>query len=339
MAYERTWQFMPVYGPWLPAANYHTGMQYLWILKNMLRGELGTAVSGLWNVYYSCDGTTAGTAGDGVDRWGTTYTLPGINDSANAPGGPKPWMVLTRSIGGVTVYLTLKGSTAGGTLSLDAAPMDLSYIAPTGGNATTLPTVGTQLWITNLPSSPTYNSDVTSNRRNYGGVTTLGDFWFVQTVGGDIEHFVLLMAPVGCKVNDNFPIYATGGGYTAGNASGNVAGSRQLFAALSAPAGRFYNGAIGYPFLVGGNPYAHLDSSDVSLYDFPTWVVVGNSTTPTALHARGRLPDIGISASIDVIGQASSRPCALGTTIRDGGNNVVYVTLNQMIVPYNNLVS
>jgi hypothetical protein len=32
---------------------------------------------------------------------------------------------------------------------------------------------------------------------------------------------------------------------------------------------------------------------------------------------------------------ATFRPCNIGTTIKDLSNNIVYVTANQMILPYN----
>jgi len=68
----KTWQFsvnnlMPAVG-----ANAPTATQVLVKLKDILKG----LASSPWTVQYSCDGTTAGTAGDGVDRWPSTgYTF------------------------------------------------------------------------------------------------------------------------------------------------------------------------------------------------------------------------------------------------------------------------
>lgn len=68
----KTWQFSV--NNLLPAvpSGAPTGTQVLVKLKDILKGW----ASGAWTVSYSCDGTTAGTPGDGVDRWPSTgYTF------------------------------------------------------------------------------------------------------------------------------------------------------------------------------------------------------------------------------------------------------------------------
>lgn len=41
-----------------------------------------TSLQGLWTMYYSCDGTNVGSAGDGIDRWGSLGGSTGISGSA-----------------------------------------------------------------------------------------------------------------------------------------------------------------------------------------------------------------------------------------------------------------
>jgi hypothetical protein len=337
MAYERTWQFMAVQPPYTPASNLNNSPHALWTLKRMLTGEADASITqGLWSVYGSSDGSTAGM--DAVDRWGSPFALPTFKTASS--GQPMAWMVLTRSIGGLTVYLTLQGAVASGSGYETLMPINLTVTAPTGGSATALPTMSNTLGnIGNTFSGLNYNADTTNARRYYGGVTSLGDFWFAKTINGEIEHWAMVVAPVGCKTNDQYPIWVRGG--TAfGAAFGVPFGSNALYANQSYDVGKFYNGSAGYSFLSQPYQYAQLDASDVSLYDFPAWVLTSSTAaSPTSLHARGRLPDIGLCSGLTGSSPASCRPCAIGTTIRDGSNNIVYVTLNQMIVPYNDLLS
>jgi hypothetical protein len=218
-------------------------------------------------------------------------------------------------------------------------PINLTVSAPTGGSATALPTMTNTLGnVGNVLAGAAYLNDTTNARRYYGGVTSLGDFWFAKTINGEIEHWAILMAPVGCKSNDSYPVFFKGGTYAASNTTIPFA-SGALYSTASYDAGKFYNGAAGYAILAPPYPFAQLDASDVSLFDFPAWVIVSNALIPTSLHARGRLPDIGLCSGLVTGSGSGSRPCPIGTTIKDGLGNVKYVTLNQMIVPYNALLS
>lgn len=59
-------------------------------VKNSLKG-FG---SNPWTVSYSCNGTVAGTPGDGVDRWNTTADMPGY---AGVGGPNHGWMILKQT--------------------------------------------------------------------------------------------------------------------------------------------------------------------------------------------------------------------------------------------------
>ncbi len=58
---------------------------------------LTTFVNSSWTIEYSCDGSVAGSAGDGIDRWGTVVTdvssLVHTTNSSNA----RSWIVLKQS--------------------------------------------------------------------------------------------------------------------------------------------------------------------------------------------------------------------------------------------------
>ena len=329
MAYERTWQFLPVQGPYAnPAALYSVGY-FNSILKQMLMGQVGTAVSGLWTLVGSSDGVTSGY--DTTDRWGSTAFA--------ASDAIKPWVILSRVMNGVTFYLTLVNPTA--TLYYYMTT-HLSGTRPSGGNTTTAPTQNNLIYTsTILPGPGGYAGDTTSARRIYGGMTTLGDFWIAQTVLGDVEQGVLVMAPVGCKTNDIYPVYM----HATSCRSTSSMDPFCNFLLNGQPTNcRNYVGTSGwYSALLPPFMYQHLDVSDISLYDFPAWILIQNtqqSASATQAHARGRLPDVGIASGAAGAGtQSGARPTPVGTVIRDGSNNVIYATLNVLIFPYNALLS
>src|SRR5574340_597122 len=70
----------------------------LWAIKALLMQQIAGGTVGAsgappagaaWTCYYSCDGTTAGTANDGVDRWGSPFD--GSKLVYNTPGSAHSW--------------------------------------------------------------------------------------------------------------------------------------------------------------------------------------------------------------------------------------------------------
>ena len=348
MAYERTWQFMGIQGPRV-AASAADGASYgVWMLKVMLTGEVGGINAGLWTVHGSCDGSTA--AMDAVDRWGSTYAVGNVAYTTN-PILAHGWIVLKRNFTvystTYTVYLTLiAADTIAGNYMRYTVIAALA--APTGGSTTVNPTQTQVIFqnYSNTGGQVVYQADFSNTRRWYGGINSIGDFWFAETIAGEVCVGWYFGQPIGCKTNDQAPFVMFGNYlHVANNGLYPFAGQclYTRVANYTTPGigpGMYYNSSVGYPALIQPPPYNLLDTSDVSLFDYPAWVVVGNATTPTASHARGRLPDVGLCTGYLLQSGtiASHRPCNVGTTIRDGGN-VAYVTLNQLIVPYNALLS
>jgi len=93
-----------------------------------------------WTVAYSCDGTTAGTAGDGVDRWASNADVVVSNALTTAHS----WMVLKQTGAGAgDVQILLNASpTSGGNLAYGLVFMlTISFGAGfTGGTKTSRPT-------------------------------------------------------------------------------------------------------------------------------------------------------------------------------------------------------
>lgn len=354
MAYERTWQFLPMQGP-RAAVSVADSMAYpMWVLKSFLKGEIGGATQGLWTCVGSSNGTTG--ALDGVDRWGTTYNVSNIplGNSGSAHG----WILLSRPITvnstAYTVYLCLSMANPGGYVTtLGQIGVYWTLGTPSGGTSTTdpgLPQVFGQKNSGQAGFAQTYVGDFGNSRRWYGGLTSVGDFWFVETIVGELSKAYIFANPVGTKTNDQFPFWThaveananawypcygatfyTKGGDASPNAHANQT--------------KLYNAGLGFQFLaqppdINNTGAANIDSSDLSLYDFPAHPMVWNATSsPTVTHARGRLADIGVCGGNISAPPSSYRPVPIGSTIRNLSNAVEYVTLNHLIVPYNNLLS
>jgi hypothetical protein len=93
-----------------------------------------------WAVEYSCDGSTAGSAGDNVDRWTDANTDLIFNTSGNAHS----WMVLSQSGLGIEVCIDLVQNSN----SNDGAEMTVVVSAGagfTGGSTTARPTATDEL--------------------------------------------------------------------------------------------------------------------------------------------------------------------------------------------------
>ena len=125
----KTWQFQ-VNGtlPMLPGSKaliQNTALVFA--IKNGLVG-FGTAP---WVVRYSCNSVTAGTAGDGVDRWATVANLVWNN-----AGAAHSWMVL-RQTGIHSTYEILLSLEPLSSTNLIVAQSDVGF---TGGTTTARPT-------------------------------------------------------------------------------------------------------------------------------------------------------------------------------------------------------
>jgi hypothetical protein len=262
-------------------------------------------------------------------------------------------MVLTRqwTINAQTYNTYLLISSRGyGVTSAGRIVVVVGLGTPTGGTNIADPTMSIIAAATTIQTNVAadYATDFTNPRRHYGNVSTRGDFWFCETILGEFSGGSMFMNPIGCKTNDQCPFWGmlgtiawSGGGsfpYTGQNLY-----LRQVITTASSGFTTYYNGAASaYPALDQPPAFALLDASDASIFDKPAFVTVGNAVSPTALCSRGRLPDVGLSAGISSPGSPSAgRPVNIGTTIKDplSPSDVVYATVNAMILPYNAAIS
>jgi len=314
--------------------------RFLWELAQFLLGRTGTSTTP-WTLVGSSNGSAAGL--DGVDRWTATYTLANIPHS-EAPTGAHGWMVLSKGFTvnsttyTVRILLSSHGIQAGDTARITIVTC---LGVPSGGSATADPTMPIQIGSSYMTGgAPNLSTDFTNGRRLYGNMSTDGSFWFAETITGEIAYCATLIQPVGTKANDICPFWNHGGNANHTGQNFPYSGNSLYIRGATANVSTYYNGATGYSALEAPPNYVLLDASDVSLFDRPAFVVVGVDTTPSAIHARGRLPDMGLTCGFNSNTPSATRPCNVGTTIRDPlTTNIMYVTLNQVIVPYNALLS
>ena len=327
--YERNWSFS-FNNLYTPTSNTDDPQYALWAIKAMLLGQLGGLSSGLWTTYYSCNGVTAGTPGDGVDRWGSTYTPANILSGTVAHS----WYVLKSPLmNGKTFYLLISYNQS----SNLNAKFAMSAVAPTGGTATSDPILS-QSWnfsasgYTALPSFATtqllrFNLCLASD----GSAIIFSKASTSATINPQEPEFgFMVIAPVGCNPLDNYPIFTFA--LTNTSNTGGLA-STQLLSNDYNPA-LLYNGTSAYIGILGSQ---YVDSNAVTysldgltnqLWIDTPWMIVSNST---GWHTRGRLPDIGI---LPVNSSSSLGP---GWAAHDVNGNVTFITVGCLLIPANSV--
>lgn len=147
---EKTWQYD--INNTLTGASQIAVQSALWIaLKDAMVGF----ASNPWRVAYSCDGTTAGTAGDGVDRWADV----GDVNYSTAASSAHSWIVLQNQVTDMEILiecLTTSTSTgkivrlvvsahagfSGGSTTSSPSATDEREILAGTGSGTAAPTIG-----------------------------------------------------------------------------------------------------------------------------------------------------------------------------------------------------
>lgn len=132
-----------------------TNRALLVAIKNAMLGMAAAA----WTCVYSCDSATAGTAGDGVDRWSSGASLVWA-----AAGSAHSWIVLKQSAVGSNFQVCISCENAGGTTLTIAVSKSAGF---SGGSATSRPTAT--------------DEQVVISAATFGGVgTNVSARWTVQ---------------------------------------------------------------------------------------------------------------------------------------------------------------
>lgn len=201
-------------------------------LKTGTRGTSGAPPAGAaWTMYYSCDGVTAGTANDGVNRVMTAGAYDQSKWVRAAAGVAHSWYVLKSgssicgALPGVPFYLIVDYGTSADT----TVNVYLSKAAPTGGTTTARPTATDEVGCTN-----NVMSDVTVTTHRLMFVTnSVGAFalTYAKSSAGFAHTFLAVQELVtpGLQVGEQFPMVLVldtlnsgrgGGGSTAISSSG-----------------------------------------------------------------------------------------------------------------------
>lgn len=253
-----------------------------------------------WTCYYSCDGTTAGAAGDGVNHW-TDYTKV----VQAGTGSAHSWIVLYNATLGL--YRIIDANNATNNLR-----ESFSKVAPTGGTTTSGP-VTTNGWVSGITSA-----DSASNVAPFIGDDTVTSTHYVNyTVSDDGKQEYFLMARSGlgvfsgiscvnysdgAHVSDTHPIFSTR--HTSVTARG--AGAKAVLISAAGFSSRGYDdstittsGGASEPGRFGGSIWVSALGVDTLSSNYPTWAIELGATVPGPV-IRGTIPDFFYIATAPV---------------------------------------
>jgi hypothetical protein len=325
MAYERNWAFS-INNLYTPTSALDYTRYQMWALKALLCGHLGGLSGGLWTVYSSCDGATAGNAdGPGTDRWLASYN--GSLLVRGTSSAVRSWIVLRGVMGPKTFYLNISFD---GT-SDSAWSTYLSSVAPAGGTTTARPTASDEWFVgatnytdTNDGTTPPYFIRVNMS------LSDTGDFIFFTSRSGQqsASFAVMVVRVVGAHPADPYPVF-TYRNFGSSN-PGAFTGS-QLTSVNSGQVSRTAAGALGYNGTISPSTAGATNTPDLltnKMMTLPAWVMV-NAAGGGSWHARGRIPDIFI------VPDSNSIAVNAGRAILSNSGALQYIGLGGAFVPCN----
>ncbi len=303
--YEKTWAF-DMNRAITPASALDLTRRTMWHIAAALTGNLGGLASGLWTLYASSDSSTAGT--DSTDRWKLlSAAYDGTKIVRGATTSVHSWIVLASpSMAGVVWYMVLSFNTAADT----SIRITFHKVAPTGGSTTATPTsASTSMWCPHANGAATdyiVNAGATDNSRFSVGLTSAGDFYYLQNKqGANLANFCVIFSTISnSKTNDAYKVWASVsyhatslnqvvsnfGNFTYGSTAGNTYGQKAdglgtiVFNPLMLPAITSNTAPVLFT-------HTAADVIDSTFADFPLWITTGSvgGTAPTSI--RGRLAD------------------------------------------------
>lgn len=300
MANEKTWYSWSDYVVPDVTSTANIAKSLLWCFVQALLGNItgpnagpaGAIPSGArWTTYYSSDGTTAGTANDGVDRWTSSFTASKI---VRASSGAHSWFVLKSPAALGPYYLTVDYLSSADSSVI----LVLSKAAPTGGTTSLRPTATDETafsasqfvsgsWTSTLPGKCHFTTDAD------------GNFWWFPSRNGtslvDLAWGVQKLTDLRIT-GDAFPVilvfdFVTSGALKEGTSSfyRTTAGTIKSRDVASAAA----TTCTVMSFMVGASSAA-VDTaaahySDAKIDGFACLVY---STSSGAKAVKGRIPDL-----------------------------------------------
>lgn len=193
-----------------------------WLIKASLMNQISTGQIGAegtrpsssnWTCEYSCDGTTAGTAGDHVDRFTGAFDASKIV-YANAGGTAHSWFVLKSPVTGWQnpIWMLIDCIGTAGTTEASRTTVLFSTTAFTGGSTTTAPT-STESWAAcgiqdGYGMVGIYLGNRTVLANNFHFVCDANGMWFIatnligSTVLGVFDRLLMCVDAVEANTND-----------------------------------------------------------------------------------------------------------------------------------------
>jgi len=271
----------------------------IWLLKACLMNQVATGtlvgtrnLNSVWTCYYSCDGTTAGTAGDGVDRWGGAFNAAAIVQNTN--GNAHSWIVLYNAASGIYVILDCNNATSG-------LRIEYSLVAPTGGTTTSGPT-STEPWqttttLTGAGSAWTnFVADDAAGNINWAHFTTADDarFHFETSRNGlgVFSCFASLWRSDNARPSDTRNWFALGASSTSGRGAGvhsTIAGSSGCISRTPNNASVVSTGGVQNTNF-GGVSYPNSYGVDALTGEYLAYPMFVMALAPQVVY-RGQLPD------------------------------------------------
>ncbi len=252
------------------------------------------AATGKWDMDYSCDGLTAGTPGDGVDRLGTTV-YPG---SAIVPGAgglfvyatagtAHSWYVLKRVIGIYThrILVSWEGSNS------YQARISFSRNAFAGGSVTARPTSTNEAVPAQTSIQVGKSSGATAFNKGHGALAADGSFFLNMSQDGSGKFFQMFnWGPLtDIRTNDSQGYHCRM--YVEGNDAG--ASSFGVPNNINYGAGRHFDGSVcGQVAIIApqhnGSVYS-LDVIDATSNNYAEFPMFFRTEGPSSF--RGRIQD------------------------------------------------
>lgn len=270
----------------------------IWALKAHMMNQFATGTlagsrhaNSVWTMYYSCDGTTAGTAGDGVDRW-PDYTKVVQNTSGSAHS----WACLYNSTSGLYALIDANNAT-------NSIRFSLSKVAFTGGTTTTGPT-STAAWVAGTTSSDgttayvSFIGDdvVTSTHYTHFITADDGNFYFLASRAG-LGYFSSLagiITSINAHGSDTYNLF----GFVMSGTSGRGAGTYLSINAASGFVARTPNnstppsqGGASSGATFGATHWSSISGLDALTSNYPVFPLF-MAALNTQICWRGQLPDL-----------------------------------------------
>lgn len=315
---------------------------HYFVLKNLLIGaETGGTTdstrpaSTYWTVVSSSDGATSGAS----DLWGTTFDASKLLFS----GANKSWIILQSPAALGPLYCLLHLGNASG-----SGHFSLSTSAPTGGNATTYPTItaNSMGWesygaggYTTSGAFLTGLTDVnTTAHLAHFAVNTLGGFHYALSrtaaATGRFHFYGMVDKATDTQTSDVFPYWCATDSQSAGTNNRGAPQQSSLVSSSRAYDGTYVSGAVGGLMSFKYEPSntrveAALPDNIATVHlALPGLLMRANTSTAAGNAWSGRMPDLHQIAE-----GSSGSPVNIGASVPNSSSPLYHVVGN-FLVPF-----